>query len=205
MTASSGTEPRVGGLRDPEAARGTARRPARCTRRPVVGGVVGRGGVTDDTAVLGTGFSPAWKALVREMPTCAPFGYVSNLLPDGGPPVLREEQCLDCPSVESSRIATAPGAPADELTLRFEEHRRELTGYSYRMLGSAFEADDAVQETDRRLAGPTPLRGSVVAALVALPDRDERLPRHARRPRAGGPMNEGPGPGAGRDEPAHAG
>ncbi|SNR87685.1 RNA polymerase sigma-70 factor, ECF subfamily [Blastococcus mobilis] len=37
--------------------------------------------------------------------------------------------------------------PTDQLDPRLLEHRRELTGYCYRMLGSAFDADDAVQET----------------------------------------------------------
>ena len=34
-----------------------------------------------------------------------------------------------------------------ELERRLEQHRSELTGYCYRMLGSPFEAEDAVQDT----------------------------------------------------------
>ena len=52
------------------------------------------------------------------------------------------ELTVDAPA----SVATAPPT-RDNLDSALERHRVELTAYCYRMLGGAFEAEDAVQET----------------------------------------------------------
>src|SRR5687768_6348257 len=73
-----------------------------------------------------------------------------------------------------------------DLEAQLERYRPELTGYCYRMLGSAFEAEDAVQETLirawrglDRFAGRASLRSWLyrIATNVCIDLRNDRRRR----------------------------
>src|SRR3954467_15903030 len=51
------------------------------------------------------------------------------------------------PTAGPVAVADRPGDVSADLSAELERYRAELTGYCYRMLGSAFEAEDAVQDT----------------------------------------------------------
>ncbi|MEV0350430.1 sigma-70 family RNA polymerase sigma factor [Nonomuraea sp. NPDC050680] len=105
----------------------------------------------------------------------------------------------------------APDRGGPGLVEELERHRAELTGYCYRMLGSGFEAEDAVQETlvkawralDRYDPDRAPLRAWLfhIATNVCL----DMLRGAQRRARAMdlGPAGS-PGPDFGPPLPGHA-
>ncbi|MFE3912744.1 sigma factor, partial [Streptomyces sp. NPDC059130] len=87
-------------------------------------------------------------------------------------------------------------ATTQDLDRELERYRRELTGYCYRMLGSSFEAEDAVQDTMVRAWRNIEKfegRSSLRSWLLPQP-ANERPERFLSRPPPGRPREHTPPP-----------
>ena len=86
---------------------------------------------------------------------------------------MNEQQLLDA----------ARDGDEDAFARLIDPHRRELYAHCYRMLGLSADAEDALQDALLGAWRGLPrVRGPQLAALVAVHDRDQRLPAGDRAP-----------------------
>jgi RNA polymerase sigma-70 factor, ECF subfamily len=108
-------------------------------------------------------------------------------------------------------MTTAAAPSAADLESALEQHRRELTGYCYRMLGAGAEAEDAVQETFvrawrafDRFEGRSSLRSWLYRIASNVCVDMHRSPQRRARPMDLGPSRPAAGSTPGDPLPEHA-